>query len=65
MLNLSRRSHREQFVEEIEVQLENYKIEAILNRISHRYASREELERIDKSITAVLNKDTKRIEGPS
>jgi len=37
----------------------------MLNRISHRYASREELERIDESISVVMNKATKRIEEPS
>ena len=65
MLNLSRRSHREQFVDKIEVQLVNYNIESMLNRISHGYASREELERVDESITAIMNKATRKIEGLS
>ena len=47
------------------MQLVNYNIKSILNRISYGYASREELERINESIIAIMNKATRKIEGLS
>ena len=37
----------------------------MIDRVKHKRACREELEIIDKSITMILNKATKKIEGLS
>ena len=65
ILNTSRRSYREWFIVEIEELIIQFNIEEIVDRVNHGNASQEELEIIDKSITTILNKATKKIEGPS
>ena len=65
ILNPSRRSYYEQFIEEIEELITQFNIEAMLDRVNHGNTLREELEIINKSITIILNEATKKIEGLS
>lgn len=62
LLNLSKRSHREKFVEELERQLEIYDIEDDLDCMKISCLNKE-IEKVDKLITQILNTATKKVEG--
>ena len=65
ILHPSRRSHYKQFVVEIKELMMQFNVEAMIDRVKYRRAYHEELETIDKSITMILNKVAKKIEGLS
>jgi len=62
MLNLSRRSYREKFVKELEYQIDIFQVENNIDTVKHRLTY-EDIERIDRNITSILQKATKKVEG--
>ena len=62
MLNPSRKSHREKFVQSIEDQLEHLNLEAQMSKVFH-HPSNEQIEKIDETITSILNNATNSVEG--
>ena len=61
MLDPSRRSYQQIFVEELKELLQRYHIKDILDWVSYELVIREELELIDKAITSVLIKAIKKV----
>ena len=62
ILNPSRKSHREKFVQSIENQLECMDLEVQIAKMFH-HLSNEQIEKTDETITRILNTATKRVEG--
>ena len=57
------RTHREKFRQLIDESLDTMNIKNNLERIYQGYATKQELELIDRDITYILNKVYKKIEG--
>lgn len=62
MLNPSKRSHRETFVEEIERQLEIYNIEEEIEQMSI-HTTKHQMEQMDQLLTRIFTAATKKVEG--
>ena len=62
MLNPSRRSHREKFVEEIEHQLNIYQLESDIEQMKI-HTNRHQMEQIDQILTRIFTVALKKVEG--
>ena len=61
MLNLSKKSHCEKFLEELEEQIERHQLESMITK--YQRPTHQQIEHIDKLITIILNAATKKVEG--
>ena len=61
LLNPAKKSHREKFLEELEIQLDLHQIETLIENCPN--PTYQQIETIDEIITLVLNKATKKVEG--
>jgi len=61
LLNPAKKSHREKFSEELEMQLDIHQIETLIENCPN--PTYQQIETIDEIITLVLNKATKKVEG--
>lgn len=61
LLNPAKKSHREKFLEELEIQLDLHQIETLIENCPN--PTHQQIETIDEIITLVLNKATKKVEG--
>ena len=60
--SLFRKSHSEKLVQSIEDQLECLNLEVQIEKVFH-HPSNEQIEKIDETITSILNTTTKIVEG--